>query len=390
MCKRLLRWFAGVAVAEGGLLALLSWLIPVFRFEHWGSILPMALFIVGAQSLLWPVVYAVAARFGPWLFPVISFALAGSVITLAAWLDERFLLGGVAVADRWTAVLVALGLSIGGTLLAAVFSLVDVPTYDRFVTAPQRSRFRAAPRTDVPGFLFLEINGLSAPVLAQALARGFMPTLQRWLASGSHRLTTWEPDLSCQTSASQAGILLGSNEGIPAFRWWDKPRRELMVSSSRGTVSALEETLSTGDGLLAGGGAGRWNAFSGNAAENIGVYSVFGDAERGSANTLLGYLLSPYMLSRVLTLYVIDVLREWWQAWQQRRRNVLSRVNRGLKYSLIRAATTTAMQEASRYILTADLLRGLPTIYNTFYGYDEVAHHLLPPSSHLKRTCAWR
>jgi hypothetical protein len=33
------------------------------------------------------------------------------------------------------------------------------------------------------------------------------------------------------------------------------------------------------------------------------------------------------------------------------------------------------MQEASRHILTSDLLRGVPAVYNTFFGYDEVAHH---------------
>ena len=106
------------------------------------------------------------------------------------------------------------------------------------------------------------------------------------------------------------------------------------------TAHTLEEALSTGNGLLARGGAGRWNAFSGDAAENIGVYSVFGDAAKGSRNTLLGYLLTPYMLSRILTLYLVDVVREWWQAWQQRRKNVLPRVHRGLKYSFIRAGTT--------------------------------------------------
>ncbi|MGH2614528.1 MAG: alkaline phosphatase family protein [Thermomicrobiales bacterium] len=375
MLTRLLRWFCGVVVVEGILLALLAWIIPGFHFDDPRFALPMALLIIAAQSLLWPLVYGIAARFGPLLFPVLSFVLAGVIISVAAWLQDRFFLGGVEVADLWTGILVALGLSAGNTLLAAIFATDDEPAYDRFVTAPLRRRFRDTPRTGVPGFLFLEIDGLSTPALREAIANGHMPTLQRWLESGSHTLVRWDPDLSAQTSASQAGILLGSNEGIPAFRWWDKPRQELLVSSRRASVHALEEELSTGDGLLAGGGAGRWNLFSGNASENIGVYSVFGDAERGSANTLLGYLLSPYMLSRVLTLYLIDVVREWWQAWQQRRQDVLPRVHRGVKYAFVRAATTTAMQEASRAILTADLLRGLPAIYNTFYGYDEVAHH---------------
>src|ERR687896_2694689 len=33
------------------------------------------------------------------------------------------------------------------------------------------------------------------------------------------------------------------------------------------------------------------------------------------------------------------------------------------------------MKWGSRHILTADLLRGVPAVYNTFFGYDEVAHH---------------
>ena len=263
------------------------------------------------------------------------------MITFAGWLDDQLGIGGVEVADLWTGILVAMGLTAGHTLLAALFAIDDEQAYDRFVTAPLRRLYRDVPRSSEPGFMFLEIDGLAEPVLRDAIARGYMPTLQRWLSSGSHKLIRWDPDLSAQTSASQAGILLGSNEGIPAFRWWDKPRQELLVSSKMETAHTLEEALSTGNGLLAPGGAGRWNAFSGDAAENIGVYSVFGDAAKGSRNTLLGYLLTPYMLSRILTLYLVDVVREWWQAWQQRRKNVLPRVHRGLKYSFIRAGTTT-------------------------------------------------
>lgn len=365
----------GLVLTQAILLALLTLIIPGFRFEDPLALLPMAAGLTLAQSAIWPFVYAVAARFGPFLFPVLSFVLTGALVIGVAWLDDQFGVGGVEVVDLWTGILIALGLTAGNTVLAALFSRDDEEAYDRFVTEPLRRRYHDVPKSDIPGFLFLEIDGLSEPVLRDALARGYMPTLKRWLDSGSHKLVRWDPDLSAQTSASQAGILLGSNEGIPAFRWWDKPRQALLVSSKMQTAHTLEEGLSTGDGLLAGGGAGRWNAFSGNAAENIGVYSVFGDDARGSRNQLLGYLLSPYMISRILTLYLIDVVREWWEAWRQRRQNVLPRVHRGLKYSFIRAGTTVAMQEASRHILTADMLRGLPAVYNTFFGYDEVAHH---------------
>ena len=99
---------------------------------------------------------------------------------------------------------------------------------------------------------------------------------------------------------------------------------------------------------------------------------------RLGSDSMLAYL--PYSIhghSRVLrTIYLIDVVREWWQAWQQQSPQCpAARSTQNLKYSFIRAATTTAMQEASRAILTADLLLSQPAVYNTFYGYDEVAHH---------------
>ena len=44
--------------------------------------------------------------------------------------------------------------------------------------------------------LFLEIDGLAEPILRRAIDQGDMPTLQRWLTTGTHRLLGWEPDLS--------------------------------------------------------------------------------------------------------------------------------------------------------------------------------------------------
>ena len=51
------------------------------------------------------------------------------------------------------------------------------------------------------------------------------PNMARWIAEDGYRLAEWETDLSSQTGASQAGILLGSNEDIPAFRWVEKETR---------------------------------------------------------------------------------------------------------------------------------------------------------------------
>ncbi len=94
--------------------------------------------------------------------------------------------------------------------------------------------------TDTPGILYLEIDGLALPVLRRAMRDGNAPVMASWMANGSHRMLSWEPDLSSQTGASQAGILLGSNEDIPAFRWVEKETGRLMTCSAPGDCAEIE------------------------------------------------------------------------------------------------------------------------------------------------------
>ena len=94
------------------------------------------------------------------------------------------------------------------------------------------------------GIIFLEIDGLALPVLRRAMQSGSAPTMARWMADGDYRLSEWETDLSSQTGASQAGILLGSNEDIPAFRWVEKERDHdglLLAGALRGDRAAALE-----------------------------------------------------------------------------------------------------------------------------------------------------
>ena len=98
----------------------------------------------------------------------------------------------------------------------------DDDTYNLRVVQRIAARTAGTTRTPVPGIVFLEIDGLSLPVLRRAMRDGSAPVMARWLAEDTHRLTEWETDLSSQTGASQAGILLGSNDDIPAFRWVEK------------------------------------------------------------------------------------------------------------------------------------------------------------------------
>ena len=70
-----------------------------------------------------------------------------------------------------------------------------------------------------------------------------------------------------QEGASQAGILLGSNEDIPAFRWVEKETQTMMTCSAPADCAEIERRRGTGIGLLVDGGASRGNLLSGEADE---------------------------------------------------------------------------------------------------------------------------
>jgi uncharacterized membrane protein YvlD (DUF360 family) len=111
-------------------------------------------------------------------------------------------------------------------------------------------RFRGTvPRVDVPGVVFVQIDGLSAPLCRWALETGNLPTLGRWLRSGSHVLAEWHARLPATTPASQAGLLHGASDRVPAFRWvreGERPPRRDEPAGRRGAGSRPGSATATG------------------------------------------------------------------------------------------------------------------------------------------------
>ena len=354
---------------------MLAQLIPGFEIEAIPSVGFVALIFTVAQLLSWPVLYIISARIHPLLFPILSLLLSGALVL---FISDRLAFWDFAkpqVENIQTGAIITLGLTFSYTLFGGLFSLRDIDAYDWFVTRRLRRSFMAEGSDDSSGTLFVEIDGLSAPLLQRAINDGWMPNLAAWQSNGSHVLNQWETDLSSQTSASQAGILLGDNGDIPAFRWYDKPEGRLMVSSSMTTARYLETRLSDGEGLLHQQGASRWNVFSGDAPDSLLTYSTLGMRDRGGARSYLSLYASPYLIGRSIALYLGDVFRERWQAFNQSRKDVEPRIKRGWRYAFVRAATTTIMLEFAQFMLLADMYRGLKNVYCTIFAYDEVAHH---------------
>ena len=228
--------------------------------------------------------------------------------------------------------------------------------------------------TDVPGIIYLEIDGLALPVLRRAMRDGNAPTMARWVAEDTHQLAEWETDLSSQTGASQAGILLGSNEDISAFRWVEKETATLMTCSAPPDCAEIERRHATGIGLLVDGGASRGNLLSGEAEDVILTVSRM-EAEKKSNPGYRAFFANGDNALRTLVLFGWEIVLEWTAAARAIRRDVRPRGHRGGIYPLMRAALCVFVRDLIVSGVLTDMMRGRPAMYATFSGYDEVAHH---------------
>ncbi len=150
---------------------------------------------------------------------------------------------------------------------------------------------------------------------------GSAPNMERWLRRDGYRLSEWEPDLSSQTGASQAGILLGSNEDIPAFRWVEKETGRTMSCSAPADCAELERRLSSGIGLLRDGGTSRGNLLAGEADETILTVSRMEDEKRANPG-YRAFLANGFNVTRTLVQFFWEVAIELSAAAQARRRDV--------------------------------------------------------------------
>ncbi len=319
------------------------------------------------NAILWPIVMRIALPLTILSFGLASLALSAGAVSLAFWLvDDHTPSFGASVA-------IAFALALVSMLVAPLLDVEGDARNLRIVRRRARGS-RGRNRSEVPGVIMFEIDGLGETIMREALRDGHAPTIARWLADGTHHMLGWECDLSCQTGASQAGLLLGSNWDMPAFRWYEKESGRTLVSNHPADAAEIERRHSTGEGLLADGGRSRGNMFSGDAPRSTATMSVIRDRSRSKASDLFAYFADPHGFMRTLALSLADIVHERRAARRQRASGAPC-VERGGLYPLIRAAIAVVMRDVNTAMLMADIVEGVPVSYATFVGYDEVAHH---------------
>jgi uncharacterized membrane protein YvlD (DUF360 family) len=370
---RTLRWSIRIPVVlaiTAGSLLVANLLLPGFRLDGWGSSFAAAGVLGLVNALLWPLVVRLALPLTVLTLGLFPLLLNGAII-----LAIGEVLPGFSVSGLWTGIAVTAIVAAVSSTLMTLLSIDDEGVWTRRVLRRAAARARRDHASDVPGILFVQIDGLGHDVIVRAVRDGNLPTLAGWLRSGSHALSAWETDWSSQTGASQAGILHGSNHDMPAFRWLEKETGTVMVSNRPACAAEIERRRSDGRGLLHADGVSRGNIFTGDAVQSVLTMSVAARRKGRIGSGYYAYFAHPYNTIRTIVGSLAEIGREVREAAQQRRRDVRPRVHRGGVYPLLRTFTTVISRDVMTATLVGDLCDGRAVIYADYVGYDEVAHH---------------
>lgn len=345
-------------------------IVPGAAVRGFGGAIVVAALVAIVNAVVPPVLAALRLPFTVAVgFLAVLAADAGALLIAAEVAPDQLFV------DNWaTAIAVALLASLVSTAAGAIAGIDDDATYTYRIARRVARRTGRPTATDSAGVVFLEIDGLALPVLRRAIRDGTTPTMARWVERGSHRLTGWETDLSSQTGASQAGILLGDNHDIPAFRWVDKVAGRVVTCSSPKDCAAIEADRTSRHGLLVDGGTSRGNLLSGGADAAILTVSRVA-AEKRANPGYRAFLANGANVTRTLVLALQEVAIELVAAARQRRRDVRPRGHRGGAYPLMRAGMCVFVRDLVTFAVVQDMFRGVPAVYATFPSYDEVAHH---------------
>jgi uncharacterized membrane protein YvlD (DUF360 family) len=361
-----------------------SWILPGMNLSPVGNTGVLTVAIAAAflltivNLLIRPIVFFVARPLG-W----IALFIIGFLVNAAALWITAYLMPGFEV-DFLGSILGGIVFAFFNSIMTGILEVDEEGSWyqNRIEKRAKEQPYEGAAE-EGRGLMMLEVDGLSYWHIKKAIDDGLMPTLSKMIKEDGYVLSHVDCGLPSMTSSCQAGIMFGDNYDIPAYRWYDKEKQKLYVSASDATE--LNARYSHGQGLMRQGSS-IMNMMCGDAEKSLftmaNMWSGSEDEKKRRASDVALLMLNPYFLARVIVLFFGETVRELWEALKQKLKNVQPRLNRMEHwYPFVRAAMCGPMRDISANVAILDMMRGAPSIYMLYLGYDEVAHHSGPWTS---------
>lgn len=230
------------------------------------------------------------------------------------------------------------------------------------------------------GFVGIQIDALAFQDLEQAIADGHLPFLQRLIDRDGWELRRYPAGLPSATPAAQASIFHGTKERIPAFRFYEKQDRRVIIGSQQSSMQYIRDQLP--DHGILDGGSSYVNLYDGGADRAVWTLS---DRNRrpflqnlGGRRVLLLLMLHPIRTLRMGLVAVLEYFRE------ERDRLLSQMRGQATHYwwylPFLHIGTNVVLRELQTLSILLDIHVGVPAIYTTYNAYDEFAHHFGPSS----------
>ena len=361
-----------------------AWILPGITLNavgdtpRWTVAIATAFLLSIVNLLIRPAIFLIAKPLGWIALFAIGFLVNGIALWITAYLMPGFevsLLGGI---------LGGIVFAFFNTILTGILDVDEEGSwYQNRIEKRAREKPFAGSSEPGRGLMMLEVDGLSYWHIKEAFDRGMLPTLRQMMDEEGYELTRIDCGLPSMTSSCQAGIMFGDSSDIPAYRWYDKEKKKLYVSA--GDATELNARYAHGQGLMRGGSS-IMNMMAGDAEKSLftmaNMWSGNEEEKKRRAQDVALLMLNPYFFTRTLVLFFWETGRELWEALLQKVNNVQPRLNRMEHwYPFVRAAMCGFMRDISANVAILDIMRGAPSIYMLYLGYDEVAHHSGPWTS---------
>jgi hypothetical protein len=230
------------------------------------------------------------------------------------------------------------------------------------------------------GFIVIQIDALAHDDLLRAMERGFTPNLKRLLERDRWELRRFPAGLPSATPAAQAAIFYGTKDRIPAFRFYEKAERRVIIGSKPADVQHIRDRLPA-DGILRNG-SGYVNIYDGGADRAVFTLAAR-EKQRflekmGGGRLALLLLLHPLRAVRMVFASMWEYLLEEWY-------RLISQIRGTYTYywwylPLLHIGSNVVLRELQTIAVLLDIYVGVPAIYTTYNSYDEFAHHFGPRS----------
>jgi len=230
------------------------------------------------------------------------------------------------------------------------------------------------------GFIVVQIDALAHDDFQRALEQGYCPRLKRLIERDGWEVRRYPAGLPSATPAAQAAIFYGTKDDIPAFRWYEKRDRRIVIGSRPADVQYVRDRLPQ-DGILSGG-TSYVNIYDGGADRSY--FTLSAKVPRrfleniGGGRLFLLTLTHPIRTARMVLASAWEYLREEWNRLASQARGEATHYWWYLPF--LHIGSNVVLRELQTMAVLLDIYNGVPAIYTTYNVYDEFAHHFGPQS----------